>query len=182
MYKDCIQRTLDKIEANLKDEIDAEMLSQEAGYSLFHFYRIFQDAVGFPVMQYILRRKLLNAIYEIGTGRKKNVIVLKNGKNIYPEEIEALIDKIPYVAENVVMGEKEGDDYRLVAHVVYDPEAAELKGKSAEEIQAIADADIENISAEMPKYKRIKQVYLRTEPFEKTTTQKIKRRKVKTGA
>ena len=116
------------------------------------------------------------------TGRKKNVIVLKNGKNIYPEEIEALIDKIPYVAENVVMGEKEGDDYRLVAHVVYDPEAAELKGKSAEEIQAIADAEIENISAEMPKYKRIKQVYLRTEPFEKTTTQKIKRRKVKTGA
>ena len=80
------------------------------------------------------------------------------------------------------MGEKEGDDYRLVAHVVYDPEAAELKGKSAEEIQAIADAEIENISAEMPKYKRIKQVYLRTEPFEKTTTQKIKRRKVKTGA
>ena len=79
------------------------------------------------------------------TGRKKNVIVLKNGKNIYPEEVEALIDKIPYVAENVVMGEEEGDDYRLVAHVVYDPEAEELKGKSLEEIQAIADADIEKI-------------------------------------
>ena len=113
------------------------------------------------------------------TGRKKNVIVLKNGKNIYPEEVEALIDKIPYVAENVVMGEEEGDDYRLVAHVVYDPEAEELKGKSFEEIQAIADADIEKINDEMPKYKRIKQTYLRTEPFEKTTTQKIKRRKIK---
>ena len=113
------------------------------------------------------------------TGRKKNVIVLKNGKNIYPEEIEVLIDKIPYVVENVVMGEEEGDDYRLVAHVVYDPEAEALKGKSAEEIQAIADADIEKISAEMPKFKRIKEVYLRTEPFEKTTTQKIKRRKIR---
>ncbi len=113
------------------------------------------------------------------TGRKKNVIVLKNGKNIYPEEVEALIDKIPYVAENVVMGEEEGDDYRLVAHVVYDPEAEELKGKSMEEIQAIAEADIEKINDEMPKYKRIKQTYLRTEPFEKTTTQKIKRRKIK---
>ena len=113
------------------------------------------------------------------TGRKKNVIVLKNGKNIYPEEIETLIDKIPYVVENVVMGEEEGDDYRLVAHVVYDPEAEALKDKSSEEIQAIIDADIEKINGEMPKYKRIKQTYLRTEEFEKTTTQKIKRRKIK---
>ena len=113
------------------------------------------------------------------TGRKKNVIVLKNGKNIYPEEIEALIDKIPYVTENVVMGEEDGDDYRLVAHIVYDPEAEEVKGKSEEYIQAMADADIELISREMPSYKRIKQVYLRTEPFEKTTTQKIKRRTIK---
>ncbi|MBQ6438875.1 MAG: acyl--CoA ligase [Mogibacterium sp.] len=113
------------------------------------------------------------------TGRKKNVIVLKNGKNIYPEEIEGLIDKIPYVVENVVMGEEEGDDYRLVAHVVYDPEAEALKDKTPEEIQAIVDADIEKINDEMPKYKRIKQTYLRTEEFEKTTTQKIKRRKIK---
>ena len=115
------------------------------------------------------------------TGRKKNVIVLKNGKNIYPEEIEVLIDKIPYVVENVILGEEEGDDYRLVAHIVYDPEAEAVKGKSAEEIQAMADADIEKINSEMPKFKRIKQVYLRTEPFEKTTTQKIKRRTVKAG-
>ena len=77
------------------------------------------------------------------------------------------------------MGEEEGDDYRLVAHVVYDPEAEALIGKSPEEIQAIADADIEKINDDMPKYKRIKQTYLRTEEFEKTTTQKIKRRKIK---
>ena len=112
------------------------------------------------------------------TGRKKNVIVLKNGKNIYPEEIEPMIDALPYVVENVVMGEEEGDDYRLVTHVVYDPEADAVKGKSLDEIQAMADADIEKINDEMPKYKRIRQVYLRTEPFEKTTTQKIKRRTV----
>ena len=113
------------------------------------------------------------------TGRKKNVIVLKNGKNIYPEEIEPMIDKLPYVVENVVMGEEKGDDYRLVAHVVYDPEADELKGKSVEEVQAIIDAAIAKINSEMPKYKYIKQTYIRTEPFEKTTTQKIKRRTVK---
>lgn len=117
--------------------------------------------------------------YVFLTGRKKNVIVLKNGKNIYPEEIEALVDKIPYVAENVVMGEEEGDDYRLVVHIVYDVDSDLVKGKSPDEIQAMADADIENISKDMPSYKRIKQVYLRTEPFEKTTTQKIKRRTVK---
>lgn len=112
------------------------------------------------------------------TGRKKNVIVLKNGKNIYPEEIESLIEKIPYEAENVVMGEEEGDDYRLVAHVVYDTESEEVKGKSIDEVQAMIDADIEKINEDMPTYKRIKQVYLRTEPFEKTTTQKIKRRTI----
>ena len=79
------------------------------------------------------------------------------------------------------MGEEEGDDYRLVAHVVYDPEADAVKGKSEAEIQDMADEDIEKINSEMPNYKRIKQTYLRTEPFEKTTTQKIKRRKVKTA-
>ena len=77
------------------------------------------------------------------------------------------------------MGEEEGDDYRLVAHVVYDPEAEAVKGKSETEVQALIDEDIEKINNDMPKYKRIKQVYLRTEPFEKTTTQKIKRRTVK---
>ena len=116
--------------------------------------------------------------YVFLTGRKKNVIVLKNGKNIYPEEIEALIEKIPYVSENVVMGEEEGDDYRLVAHVVYDTESDAVKGKSIDEVQAMADADIEKVNEEMPAFKRIKQVYLRTEPFEKTTTQKIKRRTI----
>lgn len=111
------------------------------------------------------------------TGRKKNVIVLKNGKNIYPEEIEALIDKLPYVVENIVSGQEDGDDYRLVATIVYDPE----QFKEGDDIKAIVNEDIEKISADMPKYKRIKEVFLRTEPFEKTTTQKIKRRKVKVG-
>lgn len=111
------------------------------------------------------------------TGRKKNVIVLKNGKNIYPEEIETLIDKIPYVVESVVSGQEDGDDYRLVATIVYDPE----QFGPDDDIKTIVNEDIEKISADMPKYKRIKEVFLRTEPFEKTTTQKIKRRKVKVG-
>ena len=57
--------------------------------------------------------------------------------------------------------------------------AEAVKGKSEAEVQALIDEDIEKVNNDMPKYKRIKQVYLRTEPFEKTTTQKIKRRTVK---
>lgn len=89
------------------------------------------------------------------TGRMKNVIVLKNGKNVYPEEVETLIDKLPYVVENVVMGEEKGADYRVVAHIVYDPEAEEVKGKSVEEIQAMVDADIEKINDDMPDRKSV---------------------------
>ena len=115
------------------------------------------------------------------TGRKKNVIVLKNGKNIYPEEIEALIDEIPYVTECVVSGQEVGEDYRLVVTIVYDPEEESIKTLSREEVQELAYYDIEKVNQDMPSFKRIKQVYLRTEPFEKTTTQKIKRRTVKVG-
>lgn len=71
MYKESIQNTIDYVDANLRAEMTAAELAEMAGYSLFHFYRIFQSEVGMPVMQYILKRKLLNAIYEIGTGRKK---------------------------------------------------------------------------------------------------------------
>lgn len=74
---DIIQCSIDYIEENLKTEITAEELSQKAGYSLFHYYKIFQSIVGMPVMQYITRRKLLNAIYEIGCGCKMIDVALK---------------------------------------------------------------------------------------------------------
>lgn len=66
-----IQTALDYIEENLKAEISVSDLSDMTGYSLYHFYRLFQSAVGMPVMQYILRRKLLNAIYDISSGLSK---------------------------------------------------------------------------------------------------------------
>ena len=60
-------------------------------------------------------------------GRKKNVIVLKNGKNIYPEEVEVLVANLPYATENIIYGEprhKDGDhkDLAICAKIVYDPE------------------------------------------------------------
>lgn len=79
MYKELIQKSLDYIEDNLKTEIGAEELCSQAGFSLFHYYRLFQMAVGIPVMQYVLRRKLLHAIYEISLGDKMIDVALSYG-------------------------------------------------------------------------------------------------------
>lgn len=65
-----IQESIDYIEDNLRTELTAQELADKAGFSLFHYYRLFQLATGMPLMQYIVRRKLLNAIYEISRGKK----------------------------------------------------------------------------------------------------------------
>lgn len=69
-YLDLMQQSLDDIEQNLKTDITAVELSRAANFSLYHYYRLFQDAVGLPVKQYIIRRRLLWAIYEISCGQK----------------------------------------------------------------------------------------------------------------
>lgn len=79
MYVKIIQDSIDYIEDNLKCEITALELSERAGFSLFHYYRLFQAAVGIPVMQYILRRRLLNAIYDISCGNKMIDVALLYG-------------------------------------------------------------------------------------------------------
>ena len=65
-----IQSSIDYIEENLKTELNADELASNAGFSLFHYYHIFQSVVGMPVMQYVLKRRLQNAIYEIYCGKK----------------------------------------------------------------------------------------------------------------
>lgn len=112
------------------------------------------------------------------SGRKKNVIVLKNGKNIYPEEIEELIDALPYVSESMVRGElrkEDGpeDDIIPAAIIVYDPEKLDAADEPAarEKVQA----DLDRINETMPSYKHIRRFRLTDEPMEKTTTGKIKR-------
>lgn len=79
MYKKIIQDSIDYIEDNIKCDISAGELSERAGFSVFHYYRLFQSAVGMPVMQYILRRRLLNAIYEIKCGSKMIDVALLYG-------------------------------------------------------------------------------------------------------
>ena len=74
MYLTIIQKSIDYIEDNLKTDITAKELSEMAGFSMFHYYRLFHSAVGLPVMQYITRRRLLNALYDIeGSFMKKYV-------------------------------------------------------------------------------------------------------------
>ena len=79
VYREVIQDSIDYIEDNIKCDISAKELSERAGFSLYHYYRLFQTAVGLPVMQYILRRRLLNAIYEISCGNKMIDVALLYG-------------------------------------------------------------------------------------------------------
>lgn len=111
------------------------------------------------------------------TGRKKNVIVLKNGKNIYPEEIEQLISNLPYVEENMVFGKEHNDDLLLSVKIVYNKEYVNEKypNISQEELQEIIWKDIKGINKTFPKYKYIKNLIITDEPMIKTTTQKVKR-------
>ena len=111
------------------------------------------------------------------TGRKKNVIVLKNGKNIYPEEVEILISALPYVAENMVFGKPKEDDYVLSAKIVYDKEYAknQFGEVSEDELKELIWQDIKNINKILPNYKHVKNVIVTSEPMIKTTTSKVKR-------
>ncbi len=112
------------------------------------------------------------------SGRKKFVIVLQNGKNVYPEELETLIDNLPMVKESMVYGDPEEDgDVTISVKVVYDKDYIKEKfGTPTEnEIKDLIWKEIKNINRTMPKYKYIKKLLITDEEFEKTTTNKIKR-------
>ena len=78
-----IQQSLDYIEDNLQTEITAVELAEMAGFSLFHYYRLFQQATGLPVMQYILRRRLLHGVYTMKRGNRKIDAALLYGFDTY---------------------------------------------------------------------------------------------------
>lgn len=115
------------------------------------------------------------------TGRCKSVIVTKNGKNIYPEEIESYLNDNPLISESLVLGvQKENDDETYVnAQIFPNVEAITelLKGTvpTKEEIKKIMSDVVSNVNSKIPNYKHIKNFIVRDKEFEKTTTQKIKR-------
>lgn len=113
-------------------------------------------------------------------GRKKSVIVLKNGKNIFPEEMENLVNKIEGVKESFIFGKQQSEDkndIKINVKIVFDRDIVRdvYKVQTDSEIQEVLSKKIKEINQTMPKYKSIKGILLTEEPLIKTTTNKIKR-------
>lgn len=109
------------------------------------------------------------------TGRKKNVIVMKNGKNVFPEEIETLVNLLPYVSESMLFSRNKANDVVLWLKVVYDEEYLKEENITLEQLHDIFDKDLEKINETMPSYKMVKKFFLSNRPTVKTTTMKTKR-------
>lgn len=112
------------------------------------------------------------------TGRSKNVIVTANGKNIYPEEIELVLAKIPYISECMVYGKGDKDDLTVSVKIIPNYEYIKenvKKDMSEEEIYNLIWEEIKKVNKSLTSYKAIKYLEIKKDEFEKTTTMKIKR-------
>jgi len=114
-------------------------------------------------------------------GRRKSVIVTPNGKNVYPEEVEALLDQSRYVLESLVWGGPDEDPSQVEVQAIvvpcvetFDQEFGPNQYDEASMREVIAEA-IKEQCRNLARYKRVKKFILRKEEFEKTTTRKIKR-------
>ena len=113
-------------------------------------------------------------------GRRKSVIVLKNGKNIYPEEMEGLVNKIEGVKESFIFGKQQTDDkdnIKIHVKIVFDKKIMKeaYKVETEEDIYKVLTEKIKEVNSVMPKYKAIRGIIISEEPLIKTTTGKIKR-------
>lgn len=104
-------------------------------------------------------------------GRCKNMILTGSGQNIYPEEIEDMINRLPYVMESLVVGRK----HSIIAMVVVDKDAAKAAGVSESDAVALIDKNVLALNEKLPSYSQISRCEMRSEPFEKTPKLSIKR-------
>ena len=108
-----IQSSIDYIEDNLKTDITAKELSEMAGFSLFHYYRLFQSAVGMPVMQYITRRRLLHALYDMHCGEKMIEVALEYGFETQAGFYKAFIREFGYTPTEFLNISKKKKPYKI---------------------------------------------------------------------
>lgn len=108
-------------------------------------------------------------------GRKKNVIILKSGKNVFPEELEQLLNKLDYVEESMVFPLKKHNEFVIWAKIVYSEDYLKEKKIDLEKFKEMVAEDIDKINEKLPFYKHIKKHFLSTRPTIKTTTAKTKR-------
>ena len=112
------------------------------------------------------------------TGRKKEVIVLKNGENVFPSDIEFIVNKLPYVQESILFPrENAKGELALGIKIVYDEDEIKKQfgEKTEEEYKDLVWEDIKEINKNLSQFKRIKELIITTEELEKTTTKKVKR-------
>ena len=113
------------------------------------------------------------------TGRQKEVIVLPNGKNIYPDELETHYLQSPYIQEIAVIGVSSEQDRGERLHAVVVPNFDYLKAKKIANAREILRDEIAGLSNKLPKYKRLMSYQVQGEPLPRTTTRKIKRLELK---
>ena len=142
-HRKSIQDSLDYIEDNLKAPVTAAELSERAGYSLFHYYRLFQLAVGMPVMQYILRRKLLHAIYEMRDGRKRIDVIVEYGFETYSGFYKAFRREFSCTPSAFLKNGRAKRPYKLN---LYEEEHMTISHKKAAEILKHWDLENEPVS------------------------------------
>jgi len=116
------------------------------------------------------------------SGRKKNVIIANNGKNVFPEEIEDVLNRSPFIQESLVYGEKDAKHDEIIAVQIFTEAEAFIEYSeknnvpiTEELVYNIISNEVKEVNKHLPVHKQIKKFYIREKEFEKTTTQKIKR-------
>ena len=142
-HRQVIQDSLDYIEANLKTDLSAQELASLAGYSLFHYYRLFQSATGMSVMQYILRRKLLHSIYEISRGYKRIDVIGCYGFDTYSGFYKAFLREFGCTPTVYLKKNRAKKPYRVN---LCQEEHMELTHKKAREILKAWNLPLEPLS------------------------------------
>lgn len=159
-----IKSSLDYIEQNLKSDITAEELAQMAGYSVWHYYRLFSDIMGSSVANYILKRRLDHAIAEISSGRKAVDVVLEYGFETYAGFYKAFVRMYGCSPKKYLSVYKNHTSTKLEVLIMY----------SEKELQKILEnwnipqgSKIENVSEYDWKRWKVGEYYLTTNDREK---------------